>query len=351
MRTIPRATGRALIAVRDALLTMLVVPIVAPVWLLPWAAAARLGRWYGYAVWAISPRARRIGLINLRRAFGPATSARDGRRTIRAVFGNLGESVAEGIQFGRRLRAGVDRLPPFDCDDPELERRILADPRPKIFVTGHLGSWELATAIAAARAGGGGAVIFRRIDNPFLDALWRRVRPDRGSEWIEKRGAASRAAAALRAGRSVALLADENGGYRGLFVPFFGRSASTRKTAAVLSLATAAPIVLGACIRRPGRPFLFRLAMFEPPVDLEPGSAVRDLTARVVATLETWIRDDPEQWRWVHWRWKTRPDGSEEQYGRAELQAAFRAPVSVVGRRREPGRERDGIVAQRRRAE
>src|SRR5262249_31933300 len=103
--------------------------------------------------------------------------------------------------------------------------------------------------------------------------------------------------------------------------------ASTRKTAAVLSLATGAPIVLGACVRRPGRPFLFRIAMFEPPNHLAAGTAIHELTAAVVATLETWIRDDPTPWRRVDLRWKTRPDGSEEQYGRDVVQA-FRPAVS-----------------------
>jgi len=106
-------------------------------------------------------------------------------------------------------------------------------------------------------------------------------------------------------------------------VPFFGTLASTRKTPAVLSLATGAPIVVGACIRRPGRPFLYRLALLEPDTTLDAGEAIADLTARIVSTFEGWIRDDPLQWRWIHPRWKTRPDGREERYGRADLARAF----------------------------
>jgi KDO2-lipid IV(A) lauroyltransferase len=320
--TVRASIARGLVTLRDALLTIAVVPVALPVCLLPWTLATGLGRWYGYLLSAISPRSRRIGLINLRRAFGAGVSMREGRRVIRAAYASLGQSIAEGLQLGFG-RWQTDRLPPYECDDPELERRILGDPRPKLFVTAHLGSWELAVACAAARTGGAGAVVFRRVDNRFIDALWQWVRHKRGADFIEKRGAAARAAAALRAGQHVAMLIDENGGYRGVFVPFFGRPASTRKTPAVLSLLTGAPIVLGACIRRPGHPYLYRLAMFEPPRHLEPGRAVLELTARVLAVLETWIRDDPAQWRWVHWRWKTRPDGSEERYRRADLHAAF----------------------------
>jgi lauroyl/myristoyl acyltransferase len=91
----------------------------------------------------------------------------------------------------------------------------------------------------------------------------------------------------------------------------------------VLSLATGAPIVVGACIRRAGRPFLYRHALLEADPAMNPDDAIRDLTARIVSTFEGWIRDEPLQWRWIHPRWKTRPDGREERYGRAELADAF----------------------------
>jgi KDO2-lipid IV(A) lauroyltransferase len=310
--------------VRDAALTALALPFLVPLWVLPWTTAVRLGRWYGHVAWAVMPHARRVGMINLRRALGSTISATDARRTVREVFGNLGQSIAEGIQFARRYKsspAGVGAL--CECEDPDLERRILQDPRPRIFVTGHLGSWELAAGLAATQTGRPGAVVVRRVDNRFLDALWRRIRLRSADEWIEKRGAASEALARLRRGEDVAMLLDEHGGYRGVFVPFFDTLASTQKTPAVLSLVTGAPIVVGACIRRSGRPFLFRLAMLEPNRDLPIDQAIRDLTARLVATYEQWIRDEPLQWRWIHWRWKTRPDGSEERYGRKELRQAF----------------------------
>ena len=315
---------RALVLARDLLATAIVVPVLAPLWLLPWNAATGLGRWYGLIAWAAWPRGRRVGLINLRRAHGVALTRDDARRAVRTVFANLGQSIAEGIQFGRRFKHSPDACRAlFEDEDPDLARRVLADPRPRIFVTGHLGSWELAVSIAGLIAGRPGAAVVRRIDNPFLDALWRGVRVRRQTEWIEKHGATSEVLARLRRGEDIAMLLDEHGGPRGVFVPFFGRVASTRKTPAVLSLATGAPIVIGACVRRPGRPFLFRLAVLEADRSLPPGEAIRDLTARIVSTYELWIRDDPLQWRWIHWRWKTRPDGSEERYGRDELRRAF----------------------------
>ena len=319
-----------LVVTRDAVVAALAIPFLVPLWLLPWNAACALGRCYGHAAWLVSPRARRVGAINLKRASGPALTLRHARRDVRLVFGSLGQGIAEGVQFARRYKgAPAASQALFEVDDPELEQRILADPRPRILVTGHLGSWEIAAGLAAARSGRPGAAVVRRIDNVWLNALWRRARVRHATEWIEKHGAARHALDRLRQGHDIAMLLDENGGYRGLFVPFFGRPASTRKTAAVLSLATGAPIVVGACIRRPGRPFLYRLALLEPDRERPPDEAIRDLTARIVATYEAWIREAPLQWRWVHWRWKTRPDFTEERYDREALARAF-APSTAA---------------------
>ena len=311
------------IVVRDLVLAALALTLAFPLWVLPWRAAAALGRGYGFVLGALWPIARRAGAMNIARAYGPAVSRAEARRAVWQSFGSLGQGVAEGIQFARRFKngeSGWQRL--YEAEDPRLERQILDDPRPKIFVTAHLGSWEIATGIAALRAGDRGAAIIRRIDNIFLNAIVRRVRLRHASQWIEKKGAAARALERLRRGDSIALLLDENAGPRGIFVDFFGRPASTGRIAALLSSNIGAPIIVGACVRRPGRRFLYRLAVVEPS-RYEGPESVATMTQEVVTTLERWIRDDPHQWRWVHWRWKTRPDGSEESYGRQQLRECF----------------------------
>lgn len=310
-----------LIALRDLFLTALVLPFLAPLWFLPWRAACRAGRWYGRVAFLVWGEGRRCGMINLRRAY-PQMSSAEARRSVRAVFENMAQSIVESMQFVRRYRRGDGWQSLYRVEDPALAARILADPRPKIFVTAHLGSWEVAIQILQ-RLLGGGAGIARRVDNRWLDALVKRLRLDHPSQWIEKRGGASEALKRLKQGESIAMLLDENGGPRGPFVPFFGRPASTRKTPAVLARATGCPIIVGALVRDEASPsphFLYRLALIEPDDDDIPAT-----TARITAVFESWIRDTPLQWRWIHWRWRTRPDGSSERYGRAEVREAFGA--------------------------
>jgi len=316
---------KGLLLLRDLLLTAFAVALLWPLYVLPWRAAGRLGHALGTLVSFVWPLSRRTAMVNLRRAYGAEMTRERAARIARAVVGNLGQGIAEGIQFGRRFKRGEPGWEQIvTVEDPALEARILADPRPKVFVTGHLGSWEIATMIAGLRAGRRGAAIVRRVDNPFLNAVVRRLRLADPAQWIEKKGSADEALRRLRAGDSIALLLDENGGRRGIFVDFFGRPASTQKTAALLSLATGAPVVLGAVVRRGGG-FLYRLALLEPPRPDERrgGADILELTQRIVSLYEAWVRDDPEQWRWVHWRWRTRPDGTEETYGRRDVEDAF----------------------------
>jgi KDO2-lipid IV(A) lauroyltransferase len=325
---------------RDFLLTVIVLAFALPLWALPWTLAAALGEIYGRAAFHAWPVARRAGMINLRRAYGPAMDRATAARWVRDVFGSLGRAIAEGVQYARRFKRGGDWNTVCAARDPGIEARVLSDPRPKIFVTAHLGCWEMAMQTVALQSGAPGSAIARRVDNPFLNAVVRRVRLRASSEWIEKRGATTEALRRLRRGENVALLADENGGPRGTFVEFFGRHASAHKTPALLAAMTGAPIVVGAAIREPGgRRFTFELAVVEPrPGAPDPGEEIRRLSGEVAAILERWIRQHPRQWRWIHWRWRDRPGGARETYTAADVAAAFGdAGAEPWGRRADVG--------------
>ncbi len=328
-----------LLLVRDLLLTLPVVLLALPLWALPWPLATRLGRFYGRAAAIGWPLARRVAMINLRRALGLDRAA--ARRFTFEVFAHLGQSIADGLQCARRRNsalaataatAAIGAIDALDVlyriESPALAARVLADPRPKVFVMAHLGSWEMTAAVLARQFGARGAAIARRVDNPFLDALVKRVRLERPGQWIEKRGATAAALSRLRAGDSVALLLDENAGRRGAFVDFFGRRASTHRSAALLSLMSGAQLLAGALVRdEESGERLFLLAEIAARPGLAGAAAVHDLTQRVTGVLEAWIRRYPRQWRWIHWRWRERPEGASESYRRRDLRQAFAEPA------------------------
>jgi KDO2-lipid IV(A) lauroyltransferase len=329
----------------EFLATIIVIVAALPMWLMPASLAIPVGRACGRLVGWCWPLARRVTLLNLRRAYGEALTEREARALMWRMFANLGQSVAEGVQFTRIYKRrdahtahgtphgtphGAPHAATHVCEveSPDIARRVMADPRPKIFVTGHFGSWELGMMELSLLFGERGAAIVRRPDNPFLYALVRWARLRHPTQWIEKRGGASEALERLRRGDSVAMLLDENGGPRGVFVDFFGRPASTHKTAALLALITRSPIVVGAAVRRAGtRAPLMKLAIVEPPPQADAASrsdeAIAALTGEVVSVFERWVRESPDQWRWMHWRWKHRPGGGIETYTRRDLRIAF----------------------------
>jgi KDO2-lipid IV(A) lauroyltransferase len=315
---------RSFVLVRDLLLTVPLVIVLMPIWWMPWPWATRMGRLYAWIAAACWPSARRVGLINLHRAYGASIDRRDARTLVWRSFGNLGAALADGLQFSRRHRRGEPKWEKlFHLENPIVAAELVTHRGPMVFVTAHLGSWEVLLQMLSLTVSTRAGAIVRRVDNPFLNALVRRVRLREADQWIEKRGALMDALGRLRRGEHVALLLDENGGRRGIFVDFFGRPASTSRAAALLALETGATVVAGVAIRTSGPvPFFVRLARIEPPTSLDERDRVRELTQRISSQLEAWIRQQPEQWRWIHWRWKTRPNGTEERYTAADLRAA-----------------------------
>jgi KDO2-lipid IV(A) lauroyltransferase len=313
------------LVVLDVLVAIPVLAAVAPVYFAPRGAARRMARFYAFWVYLLWGAGRRTAMINLRRAYGSEMTYDKARVWTRQVVANLAVAIVDAVHFQRRFQAHGPRWENlYEAEDPDLERRILSDPRPKILAGGHLGSWEVAMMMAGRRGGKNSAFVARRIENVLLQRLvrWGRLRST--AQWIEKLGGVAKALERLQQGRSVALLIDENGGRSGPFLDFFGRPASTRKTAALLSVMTGSPVVLGAAVRRPGSDrYLYRLAYFEPASYGNHADAARRMTEDLLRTWEAWVRDDPQQWRWVHWRWKTRPDGADETYSRRDLRACY----------------------------
>ena len=199
-------------------------------------------------------------------------------------------------------------------DGAEHLNRVMASHGRVLLLTAHLGNWEM-LAMAAQVVGHPLSVVVRPLDAPWLDRLVERLRTKLGMDLIDKRAALRPVLRALAGGRMVAILLDQNAARReGVFVPFFGEAASTSKSIAVLALRTRTPVA-PVFIRR--EPDGTHRVIFEPALPLpeagEPAeAAILELTARCTRAIESAIRARPDQWLWLHDRWRTRPPADRE---------------------------------------
>lgn len=272
---------------------------------LPPGAGERLGAALGGAAFWLLGGRRRVVLENLDLALGSRLDGAGRRALAREHFRHLGVTAVECCRlFFGPPGAVLDRVRSEGLDHV---KRALDAGRGALYLTAHFGNWELLGA-GQSLAGHPTSVIVRPLDNPFLEVLLARGRERGGLRLIPKRKALPDVQAALGRGECVGILLDQDAGRDGVFVPFFGRPASTSRSLAVLARRTGAP-VLPAFIRRlPGGEHLLTV---EPPVPLVSSSDraldVTTNTARFVETIERHVRRHPEQWFWVHRRWKTSP--------------------------------------------
>jgi Kdo2-lipid IVA lauroyltransferase/acyltransferase len=251
------------------------------------------------------PGRERVALANLAIAF-PDLSVVARRRLARGSWRHLGMTIVELARLlDRPLAATLDEL---TLDGLEHMRAVMSQHGRALVLTAHLGNWEYLTGVHRL-TGYPVAIVVRPLDSPALDELAVDMRRKTGVDLIDKRGALRPVLEALRRGRLVAILLDQNASRReGVFVPFFGRAASTSRSLALLAVRTRTPI-LPIFIRREG--VGRHRVVIEPPL-LPPAAndvdrAVVELTARCTQIVETAIRQTPEQWLWSHDRWRTRP--------------------------------------------
>ena len=267
--------------------------------------ALATGRRLGDLAGLLLTRRRRAALANLAVAF-PDLPGAARRRLARRAWQHLGMTLVELARaLDRPLNATLAEL---TLDGLEHIRGVMAEHGRALVLTAHLGNWEYLTA-SHRLMGYPLAIVVRPLDSPMLDELAASLRRKSGAELIDKRGAVRPVLEALRRGGLVGVLLDQNATRReGVFVPFFGRAASTSRSLALLALRTGTPIV-PIFIRREGAGR--HRVVIEPPLPLPAANdlneAIVELTARCTATIEAAVRQAPEQWLWSHDRWRTRP--------------------------------------------
>ena len=272
-------------------------------------AAGRGLAWLVYCLWA---RLRRVGLSNLRLAF-PEWPERQRRRVLRRLFRHLGRMLADFAHFPRWHRGNIERL--IIYDGFENYARAHDQGKGVLFLTAHFGNWELGS-FAHGVYGYPCAFIVREFDNSLLDELINRYRCLSGGRAIEKRDFARQALRALDNRGAVGVLIDQNMlASEGVFVDFLGRLACTTTGPARLARKTGVPIVLGLVLWDDKiKKYRLRFDAVEWIKREDPEGEVLVNTANFTRLIEDYVRRYPDQWLWVHRRWKTRPPGEPPLY-------------------------------------
>lgn len=256
----------------------------------------------GWLVFLLVRTERKKAEASLEVAF-PALHPAERSQLAADSFRHLGRSVFE-LACVRQIDASVETWVEWPEEDRRALEGALAKKRGVLFLSGHVGNWEL-LARRVALAGFPCQTIAKETTDPALTRLVERFRAGSGlrSIWRGQEGAAKAMLRALRAGEILGMLIDQDTDVQSVFAPFFGRPAKTPRAAADLVLRTGCAVVVGFCHRQEGG----RYRLFLREVEVEPKADLLSLTHRFNSEIEKAIRQHPAQWVWMHQRWKSQP--------------------------------------------
>ena len=284
---------------------------------LPLELAWLVGRTIGMLTYILDIRHRRVGLRNLRRVY-PELTPRQLRLRLRRVYDHLGKVMVEMVRAPRMFGSIADSRPGsvtasrvnryLELRNFEKVAEVCQNGRGAIFVTAHIGNWEL-TGAAMALLGLPLHSIARTMDNPLLDRHFTRLREIRGQKVLKKHGSIRGVLSLLKSGQRLGIIVDQNAPVDNVFVDFLGMKAAVTRGVASLALKTGCAILPGYSYRASNshRHVVVAGDPIEIPEDGSHEEKIRKITEQYTAVLEGWIREHPEQWLWIHNRWKTRP--------------------------------------------
>lgn len=265
----------------------------------------------GAVAFALLGRERRRTLEHLEVAFGKEKSPQEIRRIGRRLFQHLGRSLIELIHFPKINASNIDRW--VTLRGREKLEEVLKKGKGGIILVSHLGNWELLGATLQLKGYGGKAVV-RRLREESYDRLLNQLRRQKGIEVVYRDESPRKLLQPLRENRFLGILADQDvDSVSGVFVDFFGKEAYTPTAPVQFAIAAGCPIIPCFIVRENGR----HLLTVEDPIEIvSTGDKARDLlenTRRWSRLTESYIRRYPDQWVWMHRRWKTQQETSDKQ--------------------------------------
>jgi Kdo2-lipid IVA lauroyltransferase/acyltransferase len=288
-------------------------PFIKILGILPRSSARAFAITLGQLIYLLHVRLRRVGMRNLELAF-PEKSIAERKRILRGEFTSLGRQLAEVCQFPKYTLENVEQVVVYD--GLENFERAFARGKGVLFLTAHFGGWEL-SAFTHSLHSHWLHVVMRPMDNEYLDSLIRSYRTMHGNRVVPKDDFVRGLLGAMKAGEVVGILMDTNmTPPQGIFVDFFGIPACTASGLARIAMRTDAAVVPTFTIWDEEMK-KYRLR-FDPAMELmRTGDLEADIAANTqnfTKVIENYVRKYPEQWLWVHRRWKTRPEGQPFLY-------------------------------------
>jgi Kdo2-lipid IVA lauroyltransferase/acyltransferase len=279
----------------------------------PRRTARGLGALVGRIALLLTPRLRRTGDLNLRLAF-PQKTAAERRQILRKLYRNLGWLLAEFCQMPRYTPEQAQSFIRYEG----LEHYLAARDQGKgvLILTGHLGAWEL-SSFYHSLMGYPMSIVIRRLDNPLVDSLVNQIRCLHGNQVLHKDDFARGLLATMRRGETVGILMDTNmTPPQGAFVDFFGHPACTGSGLARVARKTGAKVLPGFLLwDEATQQYVLRFgAGLDLPASDDAEADALAHTALCTRVIEEYVRQYPDQWLWVHRRWKTRPQGEAAIY-------------------------------------
>ena len=289
----------------DFTLYIVVRVVVELVRVLPLKVCTLLGRFLAHGGYLVDRRRRRIAEENLRNAYGENLSEVQIQEIIRRSYVHLASVGIDFIKLPRIVNSNNWRNH-IEVEGLEFAKKAREEGKGIIFVTGHVGNWEVLGCAMEFLFHQPVHSIAKHMENPFNDRLVTQLREDGGQKIIFTENSARAILRVLKSNQLLGILIDQNVRDNNILVDFFGQKAATTRSAATLSLKTGAPVIMLFARRLEGG-YKFKVSLSEPVQIEKTGDLEKDifnLTQRCTSIIESRIREHPHEWLWIHRRWK-----------------------------------------------